>query len=200
MLCLDIVGVPGKITADFLTLPQIADDDWCSRSLWNRQIYWQPLEIEILPKQRWHGAKALGSRSEINADEVAARKKAKAFEETCCVSPQSADTQMDTLLQTSSYCGSYLPNIERVRSCVFLQNKKLVPHPAPLHTLMQLVWQVVFLPFSEGPGTSWQHSCSKVHQSPKIQGDTKSKQVLCIAHSTWSPHPYAMSDLKVQTR
>lgn len=107
---------------------------------------------------------------------------------------------MCTLCQVSSWCGSYLPNVERVSSRVLLQNEELVPHPAALHTLMQFVWQVVLLPFSEGPGTSWQHSCSKVHQSPKIQGDAKSKQVLCIAHSTWSPHPFTRADFKVKTQ
>lgn len=173
----------------------ITDDDWCIRSLWNRHIYGQPLETEIIPKRRWHWSKTLGSRREINVNKFTARKKAKAR-----ASPESADTQMNTLCQISSWCGSYLPNVERVSSRVLLQNKKLVPHPAPLHTLMQLVWQVVFLPFREGPGTSWQHSCSKVHQSPKIQGNTKSKQVLCIAHSPWSPHPYTRADLKVKTQ
>lgn len=144
--------------------------------------------------------KTLGSRSEISVDKFTARKKVKALRETSHVSPWSADTQMYIPCQIPFWWKSYLPNVERVSSCVLLQNEELVPHPAPLHTLMQLVWQVVFLPFSEGPGTSWQHSCGKVHQSPKIQGDTKSKQVLCIAHSTWSPHPFTRADLKVKTQ
>lgn len=44
-----------------------------------------PLKKKFFPNKGDIGAKALGSRSEINAGEVTARKKAKALEETSCV-------------------------------------------------------------------------------------------------------------------